>query len=162
LTALALYAEAAVLTDSSGPASILYELIEPWADQVIWNGTIGYGHARMWLSLLAACMGDHEQADQHLAFACNFQETNGLLLWAAHAIWAGRRRSPDEARLLEHARMPPARSSSRASTASARSRRGLPLSSRRSRPPRCDRAARRCAVARLMLTWHCERAANRV
>jgi class 3 adenylate cyclase/tetratricopeptide (TPR) repeat protein len=90
LTALALYADAAVLTDSSGPASILYELIEPFADQVVWNGTIGYGHARMWLGLLAAVMGDHEQADQHLAFACNFQETNGLLLWAAraHLGWA--------------------------------------------------------------------------
>ena len=106
LTALALYAEAAVLTDSSGPASILYEHIEPWADQIIWNGTIGYGHARMWLGLLAACMGEHEQADQHLAFACDFQETNGLLLWAAraHLGWAqalaGR---GDATRVREHA-----------------------------------------------------------
>ena len=106
MTALALYADAAVLTDSSGPASILYELIEPWADQVVWNGVIGYGHARMWLGLLAACMGDHEQADQHLAFACDFQETHGLLLWAAraHLGWAealaGR---GDAARAREHA-----------------------------------------------------------
>ncbi len=106
LTALALYAEAAVLTDSSGPASILYELIEPWADQIIWNGIIGYGHARMWLGLLAACMGEHEQADQHLAFACDAQETHGLLLWAAraHLGWAealaGR---GDAARAREHA-----------------------------------------------------------
>jgi class 3 adenylate cyclase len=106
LTALALYANAAVETDSSGPASILYELIEPFADQVVWNGIIGYGHARMWLGLLAACMGDHEQADQHLAFACDFQETNGLLLWAAraHLGWAealaGR---GDAARAREHA-----------------------------------------------------------
>jgi class 3 adenylate cyclase len=106
LTALALYAEAAVLTDSSGPASILHELIEPWADQVVWNGVIGYGHARMWLGLLAACMGDHEKADQHLAFACDFQETNGLLVWAAraHLGWAealaGR---GDAARAREHA-----------------------------------------------------------
>jgi class 3 adenylate cyclase/tetratricopeptide (TPR) repeat protein len=105
-TALALYADAAVLTDSSGPASILCELIEPWADQVVWNGTIGYGHARMWLGLLAGVMGDHEQADQHLAFACDFQETNGLLLWAAraHLGWAealaGR---GDAARAREHA-----------------------------------------------------------
>ena len=106
LTALALYADAAVLTDSSGPASILYELIEPWADQVVWNGVIGYGHARMWLGLLAACIGDHEQADEHLAFACDFQETHGLLLWAAraHLGWAqalaGR---GDAARAREHA-----------------------------------------------------------
>jgi class 3 adenylate cyclase/tetratricopeptide (TPR) repeat protein len=106
-TALVLYAEAAVLTDSSGPASILYELIEPWADQVVWNGVIGYGHARMWLGLLAACMGDHEQADQHLAFACDFQETNGLLLWAAraHLGWAEALagRGGDAARAREHA-----------------------------------------------------------
>ena len=106
LTALALYAEAAVSTDSSGAASILYELIEPWADQVVWNGVIGYGHARMWLGLLAGVMGDHEQADEHLAFACDFQETHGLLLWAAraHLGWAqalaGR---GDAARAREHA-----------------------------------------------------------
>jgi class 3 adenylate cyclase len=105
-TALALYADAAALTGSSGPASILYELIEPWADQVVWNGVIGYGHARMWLGLLAACTGDHEQADEHLAFACDFQETHGLLLWAAraHLGWAqalaGR---GDAARAREHA-----------------------------------------------------------
>jgi hypothetical protein len=106
LTALALYADAAALTGSSGPASILYELIEPWGDQVVWNGVIGYGHARMWLGLLAACIGDHEQADQHLAFACDFQEGHGLLLWAtrAHLGWAqelaGR---GDAARAREHA-----------------------------------------------------------
>jgi ATP/maltotriose-dependent transcriptional regulator MalT len=105
LTALALYADAPALTGSSGPASILYELIEPWADQVVWNGVIGYGHARMWLGLLAACMGEHEQADRHLAFACDFQETHGLLLWAAraHLGWAqalaGR---GDAARAREH------------------------------------------------------------
>ena len=51
-------------------------------------------------------MGDHEQADQHLAFACDFQETHGLLLWAAraHLGWAealaGR---GDAARAREHA-----------------------------------------------------------
>jgi hypothetical protein len=81
------------------------QLIEPWADQVVWNGVIGYGHARMWLGLLAACMGDHEQADRHLAFACDFQETNGLLLWAAprpFGLGRGARRARRRC-LLEHA-----------------------------------------------------------
>jgi hypothetical protein len=61
---------------------------------------------RGWLGLLAACMGEHEQADQHLAFACDFQETHGLLLWAvrAHLGWAqalaGR---GDAAQAREHA-----------------------------------------------------------
>jgi hypothetical protein len=60
----------------------------------------------MWLGLLAACMGDHEQADQHLAFACDSQANHGLLLWAAcaHLGWAealaGR---GDAARAREHA-----------------------------------------------------------
>jgi tetratricopeptide (TPR) repeat protein len=106
LTALALYADAAVLTDSSGPASILYEVIEPFADQMVWNGIIAYGHARMWLGLLAAVMGEHEQADQHLAFACDFQETHGLLPWAAraHVGWAeALARRGDAARAREQA-----------------------------------------------------------
>jgi hypothetical protein len=85
LTALVLYADAAVQTGDSDVASTLYDLIEPSADQIAWNSAGGYGHARMWLGLLAGVLGDHEQADQHLAFACEFQETNGLPLWAAYA-----------------------------------------------------------------------------
>jgi class 3 adenylate cyclase/tetratricopeptide (TPR) repeat protein len=106
LTALVMYADAAVETDSSGPASILYEVIEPFADQIVWTDVSGYGHVRMWLGLLAACMGEHEQADQHLAFACDFQETNGLLLLAAraHVGWAeALARRGDAARAREHA-----------------------------------------------------------
>ena len=44
----------------------------------------------MWLGLLAAAMGNHEQADEHLAFASGFHEANDLQLWAArgHLGWA--------------------------------------------------------------------------
>jgi class 3 adenylate cyclase/tetratricopeptide (TPR) repeat protein len=89
-TALALYADAAVQAGDSGAASILYRLIEPWGEQIVWSAAVGLGHARMWLGLLAAAIGNHEQADEHLAFACELQETNGLLLWAAraHLGWA--------------------------------------------------------------------------
>lgn len=87
---LALYADAASQTGDTEAASILYGLIEPWSDQIAWNHLQGYGHARMWLGLLAACMGEHEQADQHLEFACEFHASNGLPLWAAraHLGWA--------------------------------------------------------------------------
>ncbi len=90
LTALVLYAEAATHTGDSDAASMLYELIERRSDQIDWTGTNGYGHARMYLGLLAVVLGNHEQADAHLAFACEFQETNGMLLWAAraHLGWA--------------------------------------------------------------------------
>ena len=84
-TALALYADAASQVKVPGAAATLYELIEPWNDQVIWTGAAIYGHARMWLASLAAALGWQERADQLFAFACEFQEANGLLLWAAYA-----------------------------------------------------------------------------
>jgi predicted ATPase/class 3 adenylate cyclase len=72
LTALALYANAATHTGDRGVAAILYDLIQPWADQFVWSGVSGYGHVRMYLGLLASCLGQHELADEHLAFACEF------------------------------------------------------------------------------------------
>jgi DNA-binding SARP family transcriptional activator len=89
-TALVLYAEAAVLTGNAGAAAILYELIEPWAEQIVWNGSTGYGHARMWLGLLAAVIRRREQAEQHLQFSCEFHKANEMPLWEArgHLGWA--------------------------------------------------------------------------
>jgi hypothetical protein len=89
-TALALYAEAAAQTGHSAAAAILYELIKPWGDQIVWTSSQGYGHSRMWLGLLAGVLGKHEQADQHLGFACEFHEASGVPLWAArgHLGWA--------------------------------------------------------------------------
>jgi class 3 adenylate cyclase len=83
LTALALYADAAVQTRNREVASCLYELIEPWSDQFVWNAAVGCGHARTWLGLLAGLLGDDDLADEHLAFACDFHEANDLPLWAA-------------------------------------------------------------------------------
>ena len=90
MTALALYAESAIETSSHDAAASLYRLMEPSADQFVWNGISGYGHVRMYLGLLAACTGQHEQAEQHLAFACEFHETNAMPIWAArtHLGWA--------------------------------------------------------------------------
>ena len=88
--ALALYADAAALMNHTPAAAILYELTEPWAEQLIWNGTAGFGHARLYLGVLAGVLERHEQADQHLEFACAFHETNGLPIWTArtHLGWA--------------------------------------------------------------------------
>ena len=85
LSALLLYADAAVQTGDVDASSILYERIEPFADQIDWNAATSWGHVRMYLGLLAALLGKHDQADQHLGFACEFQEANGILLPAARA-----------------------------------------------------------------------------
>jgi hypothetical protein len=88
-TALALYASAAGQAKVGEAAAILYDLIEPWGDQVVWNGATGLGHARMWLALLSAALGANERADEEFEFACQFQEAHGLPLWAAfsHLCW---------------------------------------------------------------------------
>jgi hypothetical protein len=106
LTALMLYADAAVQTGDIDASSILHERIEPFADQIDWNGATAWGHARMYLGLLAAVLGKHGQADQHLAFACEFQETNGMPFLAARAQlgWAEALAARgDAARAREHA-----------------------------------------------------------
>ncbi len=88
--ALGLYADAAAQAGVTDAAESLYELIEPWGDQIVWNGTVTYGHARMYLGLLAAVLGRDEQADEHLARACAIQEQKGMLMWTARAYlgWA--------------------------------------------------------------------------
>jgi hypothetical protein len=90
LTGLALYAEAAALMRDVNAAAALYECISPFSDQIVWNSATGYGHARLWLGLLAAVKGENQCSDEHLAFACEFHEANDMLLWAArgHLGWA--------------------------------------------------------------------------
>ncbi len=106
LDALALYADAAAQTGVSRAAAALYDLLEPWQEQVVWNGICSYGHTRMYLGMLAATLDRHEQADQHLGFACEFHDTNGVHLWGArsHLVWAeALARRGEGARALEHA-----------------------------------------------------------
>jgi len=83
LTALVLYADVAFQTSDARAAAILYERLEPFAEQVVWNGASGYGHVRMYLGLLAPAVGEHQRADEHLQFACEFHEANDMPLWTA-------------------------------------------------------------------------------
>ena len=108
LSTLAMYAEVAALAGVSDAAGVLYELIEPWADQVAWTGAITYGHASTYLGLLAATLRRHELADEHFRRSCKFHEANELWLWAAraHLGWAEALARRGEA---EHARSEAAR-----------------------------------------------------
>ena len=49
LSALVLYADAAAQTGDADASTILYERIEPFADQIEWNAATTWGHARMYL-----------------------------------------------------------------------------------------------------------------
>jgi tetratricopeptide (TPR) repeat protein len=83
LSALALYADAAFQGSDPRAAATLYERLEPFAEQIVWNGSQGYAHARVYLGLLAAAIGEHQRADEHLRFACEFHEANDMPLCAA-------------------------------------------------------------------------------
>ena len=113
MNALALYADAASQAGVVDAAEALYDLIEPWPDQLIWNQVLCYGHARMYLGMLAATLGRHELADEHFAKVCAFYESNQLLFWMARGrlAWAealaargeARRASEEAERALEPA-----------------------------------------------------------
>lgn len=83
--ALAMYADTAAQTGSVEAAEMLYELLEPYADQFVWNGGMSFGHTRMYLALVAATLCRHEQADTDFAFACDFHRQHGLRVWEARS-----------------------------------------------------------------------------
>jgi class 3 adenylate cyclase len=106
MNALAMYADAAAQAGVLPAASLLYDLLEPWADQLIWNQALGYGHARMYLGMLAATLKREERADEHFAIACDFYDAHGLLFWIARGRleWARALvRKGDAERAREHA-----------------------------------------------------------
>jgi class 3 adenylate cyclase/tetratricopeptide (TPR) repeat protein len=100
MNALALYADAASQAGVTDAAGTLYDLIEPWPDQLIWNQVLCYGHARMYLGMLAATLGRHALADEHFAAVCDFYDANQLLFWVARGrlAWAEALAARGEAR----------------------------------------------------------------
>ena len=106
MTGLVLYADVAAQTRSVTAAAMLYELIEPYADQFIWNGGVSFGHARTYSAMLAATLGRHEHADADFAFACDFHQRHRLRVWQARSElgWAEALADRGElARAREHA-----------------------------------------------------------
>ena len=77
-SALALWAQVAADVGSERAAAPLYELIEPWRDQVVWNGATGYGSAESYLGALAATLGSHERAHEHFTAASSLHRREGL------------------------------------------------------------------------------------
>ncbi len=100
------YADIAVQIGDAEAALALAELMEPFADQFMWDGAACNGHVRLWLGLLAATRGDLEQAERHLSFAREFHEQNHMPLWVArgHLGWAeALAREGESTRARDHA-----------------------------------------------------------
>jgi class 3 adenylate cyclase len=82
---LVMYADTAAQTGSVEAAAVLYELLDPYAEQFVWQGSTSFGHVRMYLALLAATLGRHADADAGFAFACDFHHEHGLRVWEARS-----------------------------------------------------------------------------
>jgi class 3 adenylate cyclase len=88
---LAMYADAATECGATEAARILYELIEPWADELIWDTAVCHGLGRTFLGLLATTLGWDERADEHFELACRFHAENDLPHWSiarGQVAWA--------------------------------------------------------------------------
>ncbi len=80
-TAIALWARVAGDVRAEREAAVLYDLIEPWGDQFVWNGAMGYGAAQHYLGVLAATLGAYDRAREHFAAASRFHEREGVKAW---------------------------------------------------------------------------------
>lgn len=89
-TALALWAKVAADVGSDRAAAPLYALIEPWRDQFVWSGAMGYGSAQHYLGMLAATLGASDRANEHFAAASAAHRREGVKVWEARNLfyWA--------------------------------------------------------------------------
>jgi hypothetical protein len=89
-TTLAMWARTAADVESAEAAAVLFDLIEPWGDGLVWNGASGYGAAASYLGMLAAAMGRHERADAYFRAASRLHRTEGVKGWEAQNLcyWA--------------------------------------------------------------------------
>jgi class 3 adenylate cyclase len=85
-TALATWARTAADVGSERAAARLYDLIKPWRDLVVWNGTTGYGSAEAYLGMLAATLGAHDRAEEHFAAASALHRREDMGVWEARAL----------------------------------------------------------------------------
>jgi tetratricopeptide (TPR) repeat protein len=88
--ALARFTEAAVVAGPSDAYAVLYTAFEPFADQIVCSGANASGLSRTYLGMLAAKLGRHELADEHLGIASEFHRLNRMLVWEARSelAWA--------------------------------------------------------------------------
>ncbi|MFL5782621.1 MAG: ATP-binding protein [Thermoleophilaceae bacterium] len=82
LTALASLAPVAVDACDTGAAAVLYELLEPWAESVPWNGATSAPQIGTYLGMLASTLDRRDLAERHLRASCEFHERVGLAMYA--------------------------------------------------------------------------------
>ena len=102
---LAMYSELAAGLGDRDAARLLFDMLEPHADLMIWNGAFYLGPVASLLGRLAATLGDHEEADARFgrsvaaleAFDAPLHLARARMWWAESLL----ERDPEDARARE-------------------------------------------------------------
>jgi tetratricopeptide (TPR) repeat protein len=83
LPGLAIYAEVAAHLQYAAAAEVLYELLSPWAGQVVYSGISAWGCVDHHLGAVAAVIGRYTEAEQHLGRAAELNAGLRAPIWVA-------------------------------------------------------------------------------
>lgn len=89
VASLSYLADAAALVGDEAIAELVYGELAPLSggNIIIGNGVASYGAADRYLGRLAATLGDHERALDHLERALRANRTMGAQTWVAHTLF---------------------------------------------------------------------------
>jgi tetratricopeptide (TPR) repeat protein len=83
LPGLAIYAEVAAHLQDEAASEVLYELLLPWAGQVVYSGISAWGCVDHHLGAVAAVIGRYAEAEEHLRRAAELNASLRAPIWVA-------------------------------------------------------------------------------
>jgi tetratricopeptide (TPR) repeat protein len=83
LPGLAIYAEVAAHLQESAAGEVLYDLLAPWAGQVVYSGISAWGSVDHHLGAVAGVTGRYAEAEEHLRQAAELNVALRAPIWVA-------------------------------------------------------------------------------
>jgi tetratricopeptide (TPR) repeat protein len=83
LPGLAIYAEVAAHLQDGAAGEVLYDLLAPWAGQVVYSGISAWGSVDHHLGAVAAVIGRYGEAEEHLRQAAELNVALRAPIWVA-------------------------------------------------------------------------------
>jgi tetratricopeptide (TPR) repeat protein len=83
LPGLAIYAEVAAHLQDGAAGEVLYDLLAPWAGQVVYSGISAWGSVDHHLGAVAGVIGRYAEAEEHLRHAAELNVALRAPIWVA-------------------------------------------------------------------------------
>ncbi len=83
LPGLAIYAEVAAHLQDGAAGAVLYDLLAPWAGQVVYSGISAWGSVDHHLGAVAGVIGRYAEAEEHLRQAADLNAALRAPIWVA-------------------------------------------------------------------------------